>query len=118
MPEAAAILARRRGEPPSPAAARARQRRIRLLAGIVRDFRVRVPTRRLVAAMRAANPRLPEGELLFGCRRRFCAPCFWNAAMATVEFNTNVRQARPANGHAKFATPNQIGAEGGARTVR
>jgi hypothetical protein len=47
----------------SPAALRARQRRSRLRAGITHDLRVRVPTRRLVAAMRAANPRLPEGEL-------------------------------------------------------
>jgi hypothetical protein len=49
--------------PSSPAAVRARERRARLRAGIARDLRVRVPTRRLVAAMRAANPRLPEGEL-------------------------------------------------------
>jgi hypothetical protein len=49
--------------PPSPAAVRARERRSRLRAGIVHDLRVRVPTRRLVAAMRAANPRLPEGDL-------------------------------------------------------
>jgi hypothetical protein len=49
--------------PPSSAAARARERRARQRAGITRDLRVRVPTRRLIAAMRAANPRLPEGEL-------------------------------------------------------
>jgi hypothetical protein len=30
-----------------------------------------------------------------------------------VEFSTNVRQARPSNGHAKFATLNQIEAERG-----
>jgi hypothetical protein len=48
---------------PSPAAVRARERRARQRAGIVRDLRIRIPTRRLVAAMRAANPRLPEGEL-------------------------------------------------------
>lgn len=29
----------------------------------MRDLRVRVPTRRLVAAMRAANHRLPDGDL-------------------------------------------------------
>jgi hypothetical protein len=49
--------------PPSPAALRARERRARLRAGVTHDLRVRVPTRRLVAAMRAANPRLPESEL-------------------------------------------------------
>jgi hypothetical protein len=42
--------------PPSAAALRARERRARLRAGITRDLRVRVPTRRLLAAMRAANP--------------------------------------------------------------
>jgi hypothetical protein len=31
--------------------------------GIKRDLRVRVATRRLVIAMRKANPRLPEREL-------------------------------------------------------
>jgi hypothetical protein len=49
--------------PPSAAAQRARERRARLRAGITRDLRVRVPTRRLMAAVRAANPQLPEGEL-------------------------------------------------------
>jgi hypothetical protein len=49
--------------PPSPAAVRARERRVRLRAGITCDLRARVPTRRLLAAMRAANPRLPEGDL-------------------------------------------------------
>jgi hypothetical protein len=47
----------------SPAAIRARERRARQRAGIECDLRVRVPTRRLVAAMRAANPRLRDGEL-------------------------------------------------------
>ena len=49
--------------PPSRAAARARERRARQRSGIACDLTVRVPTRRLVAAMKAANPRLPEGEL-------------------------------------------------------
>jgi hypothetical protein len=47
----------------SPAALRASERRARRRAGIAHDLTVRVPTRRLIAAMRAANPRLPEGEL-------------------------------------------------------
>jgi hypothetical protein len=47
---------------PSGAAARARERRARQRAGISHDLRVRVPTRRLVAAMREANPCLPDGD--------------------------------------------------------
>ncbi len=47
----------------SPAARRARERRARQRAGITRDLRVRVPTRRLAKAMQEANPRLPEGDL-------------------------------------------------------
>jgi hypothetical protein len=42
--------------PPTPAALRARERRARQRAGITCDLRVRVPTRRLLAAVRAANP--------------------------------------------------------------
>ncbi len=58
--DGAAVMLHR---PPSRAAIRARERRARQRAGIACDLRVRVPTRRLAAAMRAANPRLPEGEL-------------------------------------------------------
>jgi hypothetical protein len=49
--------------PRSAAAIRARERRARRRAGIVRDLRVRVPTKRLVAALRLANSQLPNGEL-------------------------------------------------------
>jgi hypothetical protein len=41
---------------PSPAARRARDRRARQRTGIERDLKLRVPTRRLRAAMQAANP--------------------------------------------------------------
>ena len=47
---------------PSPDAIRARASRARLKRG-VRTFKVRAHARRLVAAMRTANPRLPESEL-------------------------------------------------------
>ena len=42
--------------PPTRAAVRARERRARLRDGVLHDLVVRVPTRRLVAAMKAANP--------------------------------------------------------------
>jgi hypothetical protein len=48
---------------PSPSAVRARDRRARQRDGVEHDLRVRRPTRRLVAAMRAANPKLPERDL-------------------------------------------------------
>jgi hypothetical protein len=42
--------------PPTSAALRAREKRARRRDGVEHDLRVRVPTRRLVAALRAANP--------------------------------------------------------------
>jgi hypothetical protein len=45
--------------PPSPGAIRARESRARLKQGM-RTFRVRAHARRLVAAMRKANPILPD----------------------------------------------------------
>lgn len=45
---------------PSHAARRARDRRARQRTGIERDLKVRVPTRRLRAAMQAANPNAGE----------------------------------------------------------
>jgi hypothetical protein len=45
------------------AATRARARRARQRNGVERILRIEVPTKRLLAAMRAANPQLPEGEL-------------------------------------------------------
>jgi hypothetical protein len=46
--------------PPSTAAIRARARRARQRDGIRWDLRVRVPTRRLVTAMRVSNPAVGE----------------------------------------------------------
>jgi hypothetical protein len=44
---------------PSGSARRSRERRARRRAGILRDFKVRVPTKRLIAALRLAEPKLP-----------------------------------------------------------
>jgi hypothetical protein len=49
----------RPSRPPSAAALRARKSRSRLRVG-VRTYRVQAHTRRLVAALRKANPRIPE----------------------------------------------------------
>jgi hypothetical protein len=49
--------------PPSPGALRSRERRKRQKAGIDRDYKIRVNTRRLLRALRLAEPSLPGGEL-------------------------------------------------------
>ena len=48
---------------PSPGALRSRERRARQRVGIDRDYKIRVNTRRLLRALRLAEPSLPAGEL-------------------------------------------------------
>lgn len=49
--------------PPSPGALRSRERRARQKVGIDRDYKIRTHTRRLITALRLAEPSLPAGEL-------------------------------------------------------